>query len=221
MLKDIDGGVQYNALETLAKLEAAVLGQHADAIVRQLDPDVNSDRDKFYPGRPSYGTTDDGRYGLPLPTRQGGGAPPPWSGSRVRLKALAALGKMDAATLAKHTEAVAAKFKDSEGDVRFRARLVMHKIEPAAGHLAAVLEGLQDRTFEQEPHDYPGQGRLVCVKAVQALGTLEAAALAPHGHAITKILDDERYFVKALGELQAAVAPAVSAWNSGSAKTTE
>ena len=61
----------------------------------------------------------------------------------------------------------------------------------------------------------------MCVKAVQALGTLEAAALAPHGHAITKILDDERYFVKALGELQAAVAPAVSAWNSGSAKTTE
>ena len=151
----------------------------------------------------------------------------------MRLMALETLGKMDAATLAKHAAAIVAKFEDSMGEVRFSARLMMHKIEPAAGHLAAVLEGLQDRTFEQEPHDYPGRGRLVCMKAVQALGKLEAAALAPHGPAIRKMAeraasaataradtqaaagrtleqraDDERSFVEALGKLQAAAARA-------------
>ena len=130
----------------------------------------------------------------------------------MRLMALETLGKMDAATLAKHAAAIVAKFEDSMGEVRFSARLMMHKIEPAAGHLAAVLEGLQDPAFEQGGvlsyvFDDPIQGASVRMKALEALGSmLEPPALAPHAAAVVAMLESEvrSTAVETLGKLEPA-----------------
>ena len=209
MLEDSDASVRYNALETLAKLEAAVLGQHAAAIAQQLDPHLNNDMMEFEQTHHSFPP----RLRPPvIDLRVGCEGPRYWSGAKVRLMALETLGKMDAATLAKHAAAIVAKFEDSMGEVRFSARLMMHKIEPAAGHLAAVLEGLQDPAFEQGGvlsyvFDDPIQGASVRMKALEALGSmLEPPALAPHAAAVVAMLESEvrSTAVETLGKLEPA-----------------
>ena len=73
----------------------------------------------------------------------------------------------------------------------------MHKLEPAAGHMDAVVAKLEDPDED------------VRVVAVQTLGKLEPAALAQHGAALVARLEDSygwvrKAAVETLGKLEPA-----------------
>ena len=48
------------------------------------------------------------------------------------------LGKLEAAALAQYAAALVAKLEDPDTRVQVMARFVIHKLEPAAGHMDAV-----------------------------------------------------------------------------------
>ena len=75
--------------------------------------------------------------------------------------------------------AFVAILEDTEVRVQFAARFAMHKLEPAAGHMDAVVARLED------------SGWGVREAAVQTLGMLDAAALAPHEQALDKAASDD------------------------------
>ena len=64
------------------------------------------------------------------------------------------------------------------------ARVVMHKLEPAAGHMDAVAAKLEDSFWP------------VRIAAVEMLGKLEPAALAQHGAALAARLEDPHEYVR-------------------------
>ena len=102
------------------------------------------------------------------------------SDANVRLvAAVQTLGKLDAASLAPHAAALKSMLEDSEVTVQLGARLPLHKLEPAAGHMDAVVGILVDSAWDSE-------WRLRHA-AVETLGKLDAALLAQHVQALAKV----------------------------------
>ena len=99
----------------------------------------------------------------------------------VRLEAVETLAKLEVAALAPYEQAIAKAAKeDSDVEVQIAARVVMHKLEPAAGHMDAVVAKLEDSDWH------------VRQAAVQTLGELDLASLAQHEQAIAKAaMEDE------------------------------
>jgi len=116
----------------------------------------------------------------------------------VRKAAVQTLGKLDLADLAQHEQAIAKAAKeDKNTEVQDAARVVMHKLEPAAGHTDAVVARLEDSDCD------------VREAAVETLGKLEPAALAQHGAALAARLEDSnddvrKAAVETLGKLDLA-----------------
>ena len=187
-LEDSHQWVRQKAVETLGKLEAAALAQHQQAIAKVAKEDsivyVQMEaRVVMHKLEPAAG------HGAALVARL---VDSDW---HVRLAAAAQLGNLEAAALAQHQQSIAkAAEEDSEARVQIAARVVMHKLEPAAGHMDAIVAKLEDSAW------------LVRRAAVRTLGELQPPALAQHGAALVARLKDldegVRYWaVKTLGKL--------------------
>ena len=87
-------------------------------------------------------------------------------------------------TLAQHAAVLVAKLEDFNWQVQMAARVVMHKLEPAAGHMDAVVAKLEDSE------------KIVRYYAVETLGELDVATLAQHGAALVAKLDDSEKIVR-------------------------
>ena len=137
--------------------------------------------------------------------------PPPWkltnasavvaklkdSGARVRYAAVETLGKLGAAALAQHEQALAtAANEDGSQDVRRAACLVMHRLKPSAGYdTVAKLEDLDG---------YPDADTRL--EALKTLGKLDAATLAQHEQCLARVAGpgwEERVVREAAAQLLA------------------
>jgi len=194
LLEDSEWMVRRAAVQTLGKLEPAALAQHGAALAARLgDSGVFVQieaRFVMHKLEPAAGHMDAVAAKLED------------SNEYVRRAAVETLGKLDLADLAQHQQALAKAAKeDKDYDVQIAARVVMHKLEPAAGHMDAVVAKLE--------HSYWG----VRNAAVEALSKLDSAALAQHGAALVAKLEDpvssvRRTAVETLGKLEpAALAP--------------
>ena len=103
------------------------------------------------------------------------------AGQGVRWVAVQALLRLEPTELAKHAEAVRKRLADDEAhgcETQLMARVLLHKVEPAVGHIEAVVARLEDAADA------------VRVAAVYALSELEPAALATHAAAVAARLED-------------------------------
>jgi len=167
-LVDSDEWVRYYAVETLGKLDGAFALQGAALVARLEDS-------SFMVRRAALGKIEVAAlapHGAAVAARL-------WdSNGGVRKAAVQTLGKLDVAALVQHAAALTTRLEDDVGEVQIAARLVMHKLEPGAGHMDAIAAKLEDDDAD------------VRIAAVETLGTFEVAALAQHQQAIAKAAEE-------------------------------
>jgi hypothetical protein len=118
------------------------------------------------------------------------GDPQDW----VRCVALETLAKLEPGELAEFAAAIRKASEHvnpsqrggfSQGHLAMVTHFVLHKLEPAAGHLHALAAGLDEEPTEEED----SSGNWPAVKAVEMLARLEAPELSMHATALIAKLD--------------------------------
>ena len=167
--------VRLRALQTLFKLEPAMLAQHADAVLARLE-DWDDQVRKW--ALETLSKLEPATFAQHVDAVLATLKDSSWD---VRAGAMIALGTLEPATLAQHVDALGKGLRDPDCDVCKGALETLGKLEPAtlAQHADAVLARLEN-------YDYR-----VRKGALQTLGKLEPATLAQHADAVLARLEDE------------------------------
>ena len=212
-LKDSDASVRKAALEALGRLNAASLEPHAAAIAAMLmesDMGTGAVEKSWMRDQPQSVAVLAalGKLGVAAPIF----ATLDHSDVDVRKAAVAALGMLDASSLATHASAIVGTLQDEHWMVRDAALETLAKLDTQslATNAPAILVALD--------HSKTGVRRA----AATALGMLDAETLATHAPALVAMFElsdgnvgERRAALEALGNLDAlsfaAHAPAVEA----------
>ena len=167
--------VRLRALQTLFKLEPAMLAQHADAVLARLE-DWDDQVRKW--ALETLSKLEPATFAQHVDAVLATLKDSSWD---VRAGAMIALGTLEPATLAQHVDALGKGLRDPDCDVCKGALETLGKLEPAtlAQHADAVVYRLNDRAW------------YVRLGALQTLGKLEPATLAQHADAVLARLEDE------------------------------
>ena len=173
-LEDSNENVRQAAVETLGKLAADVLASHAAAVVAKLE---DTDEDVRRVAVETLGKLP--ADALP-PHAAAVVAKLEDSHAGVQQAAVQTLGKLELAELTKYKEALQKLAEqDAEAVVQMTAHVVLHKIEPTAGHIAAILSRLEDSEWS------------VRLAVVRALGKLEPLERANYAEALQKRANED------------------------------
>ena len=185
--------VRLRALQTLFKLEPAMLAQHADAVLARLE-DWDDQVRKW--ALETLSKLEPATFAQHVDAVLATLKDSSWD---VRAGAMIALGTLEPATLAQHVDALGKGLRDPDCDVCKGALETLGKLEPAtlAQHADAVVYRLNDRAW------------YVRLGALQTLGKLEPATLAQHADAVLARLENYDYRVRkgalqTLGKLEPA-----------------